>query len=521
MSLRCIVSDRLQTIVVLLPKNASSTLGKVLSAAPFEGQSMAWHHIDPERRDRYRRWCFLRDPVNRCLSAYQEVSMRIGRGELDGRGYDVWAMGDSLARFERFLELLGRENWHVQWDVHLRQQTELLRDIHIDRFGCVEWLQEDLGQALRSLGLDPLDPLPVLRSRDGRRERFRYHAHDFREQQLEISVIQRIEHLYRDDMRLYRQQVIDRLVHDGSLGQRLRALNDSAGRQLVYHLGDRGFIAEVSSVARALLFATANNLRLRLSSAAFTAGVEHGWTDYFRNICPPYLAQDAAPDDIHCHSNRRGPGTVFNGVRGYRLSSLCFQGLVLRDNDFIQGVFARLVFYPNAAVTALRQALEPGLALPPRYAAIHIRRGDKVDDEDVYYAPQVYWRRLEELGIGSEPLFVMSDDRAAVTEFRTWLEAHGRHNRVVTLCRPDDRGFDISAYRDGRPFNRFALASAEASASGEFDRGESLRLLLVEMLIAADAALFVGSFRSNVSRMVWYLLGNPERALLHPTDAGG
>ena len=72
----CYLSDTLRFIWVLVAKNASTTIRNALSGPPYRAAQMALKDVAPETRRSYLTFAFLRDPIDRTLSAYQEVSFR-------------------------------------------------------------------------------------------------------------------------------------------------------------------------------------------------------------------------------------------------------------------------------------------------------------------------------------------------------------------------------------------------------------------------------------------------------------
>ncbi len=149
--------------------------------------------------------------------------------------------------------------------------------------------------------------------------------------------------------------------------------------------------------------------------------------------------------------------------------------------------------------------------MPGNYVALHIRRGDKVGDEDVFYPVERYFEALDALGgMGDRSIFVLSDDHQAVAEVRQYLEARNRSNRVVSLCRPEHTGFDVNKLREGKDFAGAGRALESEREFREYAWTETVRLL-AEICFAAGSAKFVTTLRSNVGRTICYLQRNPAQ----------
>lgn len=286
--------------------------------------------------------------------------------------------------------------------------------------------------------------------------------------------------------------------------QRLRAAfrehNERPGPTYVYRLGDRGFYAEVTTFARAAGFCAAHDLRLALDSRRFAYSARRGWADWFVPLFSD-MVDGPVPVDRECDSMVRGPGTGMATLLDHKPDHLEVCGVRLGGGfEAVLGALTRMVMElsePTAAAVAVaRRSFEP----PHPYAAVHARRGDKVGDEDVHYPIDVYLEPLRSTRAADAPLFVMSDDHQAVREARA---AHG--GPVHSLSEAHHRGFDIHALRRGE-------VPCEAD-----DMETEVHRLLAETAIAADAAWFVGTFRSNVSRVVSYLRRG-EATLLRAED---
>jgi hypothetical protein len=298
---------------------------------------------------------------------------------------------------------------------------------------------------------------------------------------------------------------------DGSLLRYYRAVNEAHEDCVAYDLGGRGFFAEVTTVARAMIYAWVHQRQLVLDSSDFAYRTRDGWTDYFRPFCKE--VSEVVPKRI-CERFRfemQGDRSPFQKLRGFDPERLRFGTLELAGMQPLLRHFMRLIFRlsdeSQRQVDRFRQSLD----LTGSYVAIHVRRGDKVGDEDVFYPVELYF---EDLGrFRDETVFVMSDDYRAVIEVGEYLESHGRANRVATLCRPTHTGFSVHKLR-----RRESFAGDDRGMEGEEDYRqyvfEETNRLLAETLIAASASRFVSTFGSNVGKTVWYVHDEPDECRL-------
>jgi hypothetical protein len=369
--------------------------------------------------------------------------------------------------------------------------------------------------------MGPCPELPRRRSRLGRREDYQYAKYHVIEEDLDRATVEHIERNYAKDCRLYHQVVVRRYVRNG----RLLALYDGENRAhsglLVYHLGTRGFFAELTTVARAMIYARIHQRQAALFSEQFSYRRDRGWSDYFETSCREHVEGMECESVVHCHSEVRGPGTIFDSVRGFQPSKLTIGDIPIRGFQNILGTLTTMIFRLNAQTAAEVDRRIAELGLPEDYACVHIRRGDKVGDEDIYYQTELYLDRLEDAGALTLPIFVLSDSYETVVEVRDCLAARGGGQGVYTLCDESHTGFNISALRGERPcFSNAAPQTAPDADFREFIAEETLRLL-TETVIASRSRTFVGTLYSNIGKAIRYLHQQPEECcLLTPDDLG-
>ena len=293
--------------------------------------------------------------------------------------------------------------------------------------------------------------------------------------------------------------------------------NRSHSRRIVHHIGARGgLVAEIGLVAQAMVFAASTEAELVIDSSA-SPYFGNGWADYFVEICTEFDSRHESKADLHIRNLATGAPTpdelpAFDALKATRPDQLRIGDLQIAGYDEARSLCLRLLFDLNADSREAVEGLRRKLGLGSSYVALHIRRGDKVGDEDLYYPSDLYVDRLGTLD-AEEDIFVMSDDYAAVEEVEAILSRRGSSKRVRTLCTPAHTGFDVSKVRGGKYFFGRSPEVKSDEAYRSYMRDENLRLL-AEIEISTGSRKFVSTERSNVAKIIRMLHPRPDRCEL-------
>jgi len=201
----CVLSNRYRFIYLTTAKNATSTLRAELSSERCGGVVVARATVAPQFWNDYFTFAFLRDPVERFLSAYTEISLRMERGEEELRPFAV--MPDDLRRFQTFLRDLVANG---PWNEHIAPQSAFVEGRRVDFWGTVETIQEDLQSIYTKLGIGPCPVLPVRRSRENQSTASGINRYVVHQRDLGRVMIERIRELYSEDAALIRSVRPDR-----------------------------------------------------------------------------------------------------------------------------------------------------------------------------------------------------------------------------------------------------------------------------------------------------------------------
>ncbi len=283
--------------------------------------------------------------------------------------------------------------------------------------------------------------------------------------------------------------------------------NESFQDCVVYHLSTRGLFAELSDLARAVIYASVNNLQLLIDSSRFSYRIKHGWEDWFEPFCRG--ASEVDPERIKVRFEFHPQAPDRKAVRQLQL----FHTKELRLGEIHLSHFGKMldycqkmIFRPNDFVRQEIERCTTELSLPDNYYAIHLRRGDKIGDEDLYYPAEMYLQALPKLR-HSDTIFVMSDEYDSLAEVEHALARRGEKCLVKSLVSKQDRGFDVNLLRAGQQF--MARESQQRPIDGKEYLKTSTRRFLAEICIASRARSVTVTQRSYVGKALKALSGRP------------
>jgi hypothetical protein len=307
--------------------------------------------------------------------------------------------------------------------------------------------------------------------------------------------------------------------------ERYLEINDRSDNPFIFTLTNRGFFSEVNNLLNAIAFGLIIRRRLSVVQER-SKGIK--WSDFFDADLPRQKRRGGVPID---------PEWVITGVfsrhfetiRGEitklweRRDRLDIPSLGLRDVDIFQ--LRRMLAYAFCGQRQRRifgRSIRPArtfagpvaeqwraLGLQTReFAAIHVRRGDKIEGEDyidasgkkVHGNPEgemtplsTYVDLIRQRAREVSTIFVMTDDYRAVEELRDLVPLL----QVRTLCSKNASGYRNNQF--------YQMARAQ--------RIQSVESLLAEVRIASQSALFLGPYKSNLSRFVTNIHWDPTRCV--------
>ena len=199
---RCVVSHKYRFIYFAVAKNASSTLKSVLCRPEYGGKDIVFHKVDKALLESYFTFTFLRDPVKRVASAYQEICYRHDTNEPGTKFRPFMELPDGIDKFAAFLKQI--EDGH--WDQHLRYQVVFLQALEMNFYGRVENLNADLSRLFKLLGMGPCPRLPASRSKEERAKKTGYLSHQIQTGDLPQDLKERIYEIYDVDVAMLKRR---------------------------------------------------------------------------------------------------------------------------------------------------------------------------------------------------------------------------------------------------------------------------------------------------------------------------
>ena len=140
------------------------TAGQSVAAALGYEHRPEYHHInDVDQTEGFFRFCIVRDPVDRFVSAYAYSTQMARAGGASVEQHPVrqfiidHGLGDSV---DRFALAVREHGFPVLNSVHFRPQMHWIRRGRPQYIGRLETLTEDLNRILRVLGRPGIEAMP-------------------------------------------------------------------------------------------------------------------------------------------------------------------------------------------------------------------------------------------------------------------------------------------------------------------------------------------------------------------------
>ena len=259
-------------------------------------------------------------------------------------------------------------------------------------------------------------------------------------------------------------------------------------KRIVYSLTGRGLFSELSNLALALVYADYNQEELTVNTRNWNARVEKGWSDYFESVLPNCNGVMCSQYIVYKKGKPWWGNIYYNPSAFFRYYIFYIMNRIDIRNDY--GSALRKILKFNEKTTGYIEERKSEMNLPVDYIAVHIRRGDKIVS-----------REMKELGLSlyidavkgkkhiSRNVFIATDDSSVKDELKSILVAEGFNvycNTAVTQT-----GFDESLFNTKDKKSRYI---------------DTLNMLL-DMDILIHSSFFIGTYTSNVSRIVPLYVG--------------
>lgn len=288
--------------------------------------------------------------------------------------------------------------------------------------------------------------------------------------------------------------------------------------KIIYSLSSRGLYSELFNLCLAIIYAQQNHLSLQLNTWLWNARIKKGWQDYFSATLPCSNNSFSAQDKVYTNE-KPWIGKIYYKPKEYfsfyyRLvlnnlyHILCPCHLLTKDifenmrsKEFIcdtlgkdafhsmASAFKQLYILNDSTKSRLGQRID-GLKLPDDYIGVHIRRGDKITSQEMQeirigkYVSSILEHKSVSLNV-----FIATDDVSIINELSQQLSPHGISVFYNNLNQ--SQGFNEAT------FNRFSRQA----------RYEEMLNVLLDMEVLIHSKYFIGTYTSNLSRVVPFFLG--------------
>lgn len=249
-------------------------------------------------------------------------------------------------------------------------------------------------------------------------------------------------------------------------------------QKIFWNFRNLGFGSCFNLTVLAYVYAQHHGCDFVLFSKDSNICVKNGWTDYFL----PF----SEPQNIDYNSlgiNDFLPGKTVWNSKFTRQKSIKLNNKQFKGNCFAAcQVIAKEIWHFNKEVKTCIDNKIKALNLPEQYICLHIRRGDKLHEAGQYAFPDVsQYIELYKNKSNITDYFVMTDDVSVIAE----LENKYRNYRFYTLA-DTQTGFNIEAFNNSNKQFRY----------------NSIIALLTDIEIAKKANMFIGTYTSNIFRLV-------------------
>ena len=296
-----------------------------------------------------------------------------------------------------------------------------------------------------------------------------------------------------------------------------RRVNEAFHRRMVYHVGvDCGFFVEMNYMVNAMLYCLAHHIRFQLYSENANFGTGVGWTEYFLPFCEEVHEPFHKKYNFHrlpawrrilkvCRQ-QKALGPLVWKLKSFpktMMGRLMAFGIYKAYVQFAQdvsdpeqyynipelgingsyyeayGLLARMVWRLQPEILHYETIYKEKLALPSLYDGVHIRGGDKMMETTLISGKHIMEVLHPKTGAC---VFILTDDYRQYQE----LQANYPNIRLLTLCRPEERGYLHKAFSHKSPQSR----------------QEAIIRLIISVDLLFGSRSFVGSITTGPSVFV-------------------
>ena len=288
--------------------------------------------------------------------------------------------------------------------------------------------------------------------------------------------------------------------------------------RIIYSLSTRGMYSELFNLCLAIVYANHNQKKLKVNTWLWNSRIKKGWEDYFEPTLAcsnnPFSAQDKVytnekpwfgkiyykPKEFFSFYYRLILNYIYYILHPHHLLTKdIFE--VMRSKDFIHDIlgdnafslmassFKQLYLLNNHTKNHLKQKID-GLRLPNDYIGVHIRRGDKITSKEMQEIRlDKYINAIITHKDISSNVYIATDDISIINIIKEKLLSCGFNIFYNILNK--STGF----------------IEADFNNTSKQERQEETLNVLLDMEVLIHSKFFIGTYTSNLSRVVPFFLG--------------
>lgn len=289
-------------------------------------------------------------------------------------------------------------------------------------------------------------------------------------------------------------------------------------RKIIYSLTDRGLFSELLNLALAKVYADYCEKKIIVNTRHWNVRVKFGLADYFisnlectNNIMSsqqkiytlekPWFGKIYYKplefftfyffyflNKIYCifHSKTELSKEIFPQMRSMYFLETVLEG---KSFDIVAATFKKIFIYNEYTEQYIRNEIAK-LNLPKDYIGVHIRRGDKIISKEMNNINlDIYIREIINRKSISSEVYVATDDVAIISLLRDRLFSEGIH--VFFNETNAQNGFDETSFN---------------LSDKKYKHFQTLNMLL-DFDVLIHSRFFIGTYTSNVSRVIPFYLG--------------
>lgn len=290
--------------------------------------------------------------------------------------------------------------------------------------------------------------------------------------------------------------------------------SDNNGTYIIYNLTKRGLFSEILNLALAKSYADFVGKEIVINTRNWNAKIHNGWSDYFLETLPcindfctsqMYLAGRRKKIELRdwYHYPKRTilhcvlcvVNQVFQRINGsFILNDEIYDKM--KSDTFVHSMsdselfanykqIVQQLFVYNDDIRKRIQDLKKRMKLPEQYIGVHIRRGDKISTHEMNdISIDMYVEEIFKNANVCKNVFVATDDSSIIKYIKEKMTPSGfivYYNSFIT-----QDGFNEKNY------NRKCKS----------DRFENTLYTLLDVDILINSAFFIGTYSSNLSRII-------------------